>query len=247
MSLLLKNVSFSYFDKKILKNFSLNLKSGEIGTLLGASGSGKTTLLKLLTGLIPLQQGTIEISDVSASDRYQIISYMMQQDMLLPWRTVIENVYLIKELGRNPAQEDVKEEAQLLLESVGLGSYASYYPEEISGGMRQRVSLARALMQKRPILLLDEPFGALDAGYREQMYALLRKINERDGTTILMITHDFRDAISLSDRIFFLNNGEIQNEWQITPALRNDALSLSLIQNELQILMMEAALNPPQK
>ncbi len=221
-----KDLSFAYGDKKIIHNLSVNIQMGSIATLIGASGSGKTTLFKLLTNIIRPSDGSIEIL------RNQQASYMTQQDLLLPWRTVLENVVLPHELGRAQAVDINK--AKSLIREVQLTDCENRYPTELSGGMRQRVSLARALMLDRPLLLLDEPFASLDVSLREQMYDLLRSIQERRGTTILMITHDFRDAVSLSNHIYHLGNGSIEHEWHISEEQRNDPVAMTMLTEELR-------------
>lgn len=207
-----QNVSFSYEKRSILKDLSLFLEAGQIGTLIGSSGSGKSTLFKLLTGLCQPHGGVISINgDLKPQ---QNVAYMTQEDLLLPWRNVLSNVTLCMELGKAAKDPStLREEALTLLSELGLADYAHHFPDQLSGGMRQRVSLARALVQKRPLLLLDEPFAALDVILREHMYEILRGIRQKYGTTILMVTHDFRDALSLSDKIYLLSNGKISHEW----------------------------------
>lgn len=241
MSLIVKDLLFCYGKDAILKNLSIHLGKGEIGTLIGASGSGKSTFFKLLTGILPLQGGSITTFDLSGTASFQNIAYMMQEDMLLPWRTALSNILLVKELGYKSEKSDSEyiEEALHLIEEVGLKNYAHYYPGELSGGMRQRVALARALFQKRPILLLDEPFGALDVGIREQLYLLLRQLKQKYNTTILMITHDFRDALSLSDRLFLLKDGTIYKEWHVDSNRRQDLNYIGSIQREMQQLISQ--------
>lgn len=238
MSLEIKNVSFSYENKAILKDVSFSLKKGQIGTLIGASGSGKSTLFKMLTGLLSPQTGDIIIENLRLPQGYDQVAYMMQQDLLLPWRTVLGNVQLVAELGPKEDLKKAEEQAINLLTDLGLKDDLYSYPDELSGGMRQRVSLARALLKQRPILLLDEPFGALDAGLREQMYQLLRRIKERYHITILMVTHDFHDALSLSDHLFLLADGLIQQEWTITSSLRQDFHHMGCLQEDLRRLLL---------
>lgn len=209
------NLSFSYQDLPILQNLSLQLKKGEIATLIGLSGSGKTTLFKLLTGLLPPRKGAIMLNGS--------VTYMTQDDLLLPWRTVIDNIILPCELGPTPnLMQNIREEANTLLTEMGISKCSEMFPDQLSGGMRQRVSLARALIQKHSLLLLDEPFTSLDISHREQMYTLLKKIQKKHGITILMITHDFRDALTLSDRIFLLKEGMIHREWEVSEENRHD-------------------------
>jgi len=199
----LQDVEFSYEREKILKNVTFSISRGEIIALIGLSGSGKTTLFRLMAGIEKADKGTIRGADC------ETISYMQQEDLLLPWRSILSNLLLVDELGRRPHNPKIAQRARRLLKAVGLEGYEEAMPHEISGGMRQRVSLVRALLQERPILLLDEPFGPLDVIVREELYLLLRSIREDYDKTIIMVTHDFRDAIALADRILVLANGEI--------------------------------------
>ena len=160
----LEDVHFAY-ESPILKGVSFTLEEGEIAALIGTSGSGKTTLFRLITRLLKPSRGIIGCS-VEAT-------YMQQEDLLLPWRTVMQNILLPFELGVNEGAPIA--EARRLLNLVGLEGCADAYPKELSGGMRQRVSLARALLQDRPLMLLDEPFGSLDVLIREQLYLLLKQ------------------------------------------------------------------------
>lgn len=232
--LVIEDLSFAFGNFEILRNFSLNLAQGEIGTLIGSSGSGKTTLFKLLTGILKSEYGRLSIAGKSPPDAYRHIAYMMQEDLLLPWRTVLDNLMLVGELGEQIGDfKKMRQEATFYLNEMGLKAWEDAYPDQLSGGMKQRVSLARALIQKRPMLLLDEPFAALDVGLREQMHDLLREVRTRYGTTILMVTHDFRDAISLSDRIFVLSNGKIEQEWQLEKSLKKDPKAFHQLNEEL--------------
>lgn len=230
----IKNLSFSFGNTPILQNCTFTLKKGHIGTLIGLSGAGKTTLFKLLTGLVATQNGEIILNGIPAPEGYSQVSYMMQEDMLLPWRTVLGNTLLVAELGAGGNRAKLKEEALHLLHEVGMADCQNMYPHELSGGMRQRVALARALLQKRPLLLLDEPFGALDVALREQMHNLLRQICAKHGTSILLVTHDFRDALSLSDQLFLLCENQITKEWLLPAALREDGAKIGVLQKELQ-------------
>jgi ABC-type nitrate/sulfonate/bicarbonate transport system ATPase subunit len=235
----LKEVQFKYGQKQILKDISFSLKKGEIASIIGASGSGKTTIFKLLTGLLRTQKGNLKIGDGSLTLQHNHIACMMQDDLLLPWRTIMNNLTLLNELGSKPSfnEHTLKKAEQLLIE-MGLFGTANMYPHELSHGMKQRVSLARALLQERPILLLDEPFGSLDVALREQMYLLLRQIQIKHQTTMLMVTHDFRDALSLSDHIFFLSNGIIKRKWQVSNEVRtNPAVSGKLLDEMRQAII----------
>lgn len=237
----ISNLCFSYEGKKILQNLSLTLKKGESAALIGASGSGKSTLFKVLTGLLVPQSGSIEIEGHASADKQDLIAYMMQEDLLLPWRSVIRNMTLSAELGATstPLQE-LKDEAYILLDSLGLAGCADLFPEELSGGMRQRVSLARALILNRPLLLLDEPFGSLDVVLREQIYAFLRRIQRKAQTAILMVTHDFRDALALADHVFLLRQGRIAHEWSILEEEREDPESSGRLLHEIRQALHQA-------
>jgi ABC-type nitrate/sulfonate/bicarbonate transport system ATPase subunit len=228
-----KNLVFAYEKTAIFKNLSFSLNKGEIASFIGTSGSGKTTLFKLLTGINQAQSGNITIEGNAQP------AYMTQNDLLLPWRTVLENITLTHELGKNNLDPELAhDEAMQLIREVDLVGYENKYPKELSGGMRQRVSLARALMQKSPLLLLDEPFASLDIQLREQMHDLLRNIHTHHNTTILLITHDIRDAISLSDHIFHLSDGTIQNQWKIEKSSRKDPSTMGTLYEELRHTML---------
>jgi len=226
----INNFSFSFGSRKVLNNFFLAIPSGQIVALIGASGCGKTTLFKMLTKTLVPQEGSFLIDGQPVVDVNQHISYMTQEDLLLPWRTILENLMLIAELGRKQRPKaEWKEMALAYLKEVGLQGWEDSYPDQLSGGMRQRVSLARALLQKTSFLLLDEPFSALDINIREEMYELIRNIRTQHGTTILMAIHDFRDAITFADRICLLSNGSITADWLIS----HDALNTPQFSQQL--------------
>lgn len=204
----LYDVHFSFGSKKIFQGATLSLKEGEIASIIGRSGAGKTTLFRLISGGLRPDKGTIYWERPPA--------FLHQESLLLPWRTVLDNLLLVTELGKNNFLRKFSlEKAFFLLERVGLKHCASLYPHQLSGGMQQRVSLARALLQESPLLLLDEPFASLDVLAREELYSLLQEIRDEFKKTILFITHDFRDALALSDRILVLNGGIIASEFKI--------------------------------
>ena len=194
------NVHFAY-ENPILRGVSFKLLKGEIVALIGTSGSGKTTLFRLITRLLKPSKGSVSCLEEA--------TYMQQEDLLLAWRTIIQNILLPFELGESKKLPLL--EAQRLLNLVGLEGYSDAYPKELSGGMRQRVSLARALLQDRPLMLLDEPFGSLDVLIREQLYQLLKQSEK----TILLVTHDFRDALEVADRILILSEGVIVDDYTV--------------------------------
>ncbi len=203
-----ESIHFAFEEKSILKGVSFRVSKGEIIALIGISGSGKTTLFRLINGLLKPTRGKITT--------YGETTFMRQEDLLLPWRTVLNNLLLFTELGKSQPENPPLEEAYALLRKVGLEGYAEVYPHQLSGGMRQRVALARALLQNRPLMLLDEPFASLDVIIREQLYRLMRDIRDQYNKTIVMVTHDFRDAMELADRILVLSEGKIAAEFKVS-------------------------------
>ncbi|CDT08621.1 ABC transporter ATP-binding protein [Vibrio coralliirubri] len=202
----LSNVSLRYSDSEhaTLSGLSLSLNAGKWTVLLGRSGCGKTTVLRYLAGLLDEKvewQGTLATSDeLPLTDR---IAYMAQQDLLLPWLSVIDNVCLSHRF-QNPASDKALKANQALelLAAVGLADYANAMPDQLSGGMRQRVALARTLMQDKPVVLMDEPFSALDAVTRHKLQSLACELLK--GKTVVLITHDPQEAVRLADNLYVL-------------------------------------------
>jgi NitT/TauT family transport system ATP-binding protein len=191
----LEHVSLDFNARRVLENVSLSVTKGEFIAVLGSSGGGKSTLLRLIAGLLK-GTGKLEVTAATAM--------VFQDYRLLPWRTVQQNVLLPSELG---GAGMTPEEALTL---VGMKSFAHLYPHQLSGGMRARVAIARALAQDAPILLMDEPFAALDALVRERFNLELKKIHEKTGKTILFVTHSIREAVYLADRVVVIKNGRIE-------------------------------------
>ncbi|MFC3884109.1 ABC transporter ATP-binding protein [Bacillus songklensis] len=181
----------------------MDVEPGEFVSVIGASGSGKSTLFKLITGLLEPDQGQIWIEGQQSGNRLGKVGYMPQKDLLLPWRTVIDNVLLPLELTKNKKQEKI-EEIRKWLSRFGLADYEKAYPHELSGGMKQRVAFLRTIMTGRDLLLLDEPFGALDSLTKHNMHSWLLELWGDLQKTVLFITHDLEEAILLSDRIYLL-------------------------------------------
>ncbi|MCC5831772.1 MAG: ABC transporter ATP-binding protein [Chlamydiales bacterium] len=235
---------FAYGQKPILNGISFSVIEGEIVALIGISGSGKTTLFRLITGLVEPSMGQITIAGKPAlKEGAPLTTYMRQEDLLLPWRTVLENLLLFTELGKTNkarSKEKVIEEAHTLLKQVGLDGCAQSYPDALSGGMRQRVALARALLQNRPLMLLDEPFASLDVIIREQLYLLMRDIRDQYRKTIIMVTHDFRDAIALADRILILSQGVVMASYEITSELKSDPHAANQLIEQIREILSAA-------
>jgi NitT/TauT family transport system ATP-binding protein len=184
-----------------LDRVSATIGKGELITLLGPSGCGKTTLLRLTAGLLSPDEGRIAIDGSPVTGPRKDACVVFQNFGLLPWRTVLGNVEFPLEIDGVAASER-RERARHFIELVGLGAFAGHYPHELSGGMQQRVGIARALMRKPILILMDEPFGALDAQTREQLQEDFLKIWSNTGATVIFVTHSIDEALMLSDRIF---------------------------------------------
>jgi ABC-type nitrate/sulfonate/bicarbonate transport system ATPase subunit len=187
----------------VLNGISLESASGEFVSVLGPSGCGKSTLFNLIVGLLQPNAGTIQIDGVPIGNHAGAFAYMQQKDLLLPWRTVLGNVLLGPEIEGRPRAK-ARDEAMQLLDQLGLKGFEHHYPAQLSGGMRQRAALVRTLLLKKKMLLLDEPFGALDAMTRAVMQSILLDIWQQWRQTILLITHDVDEALLFSDRIYVL-------------------------------------------
>ncbi|WP_251861926.1 ABC transporter ATP-binding protein [Clostridium sp. Marseille-Q2269] len=200
-----KNIK-KYFDNNIVvNNISINVKEKEFVSILGPSGCGKSTIFNIISGILPLQEGKILIDGEDYTGKVGRVSYMHQKDLLLSWKKVIDNVALpliIKGKSKNEAREEVKK----YFHTFGLDGFEYKYPFQLSGGMKQRVALLRTYMFSKDIMLLDEPFGALDAITRSKMHQWLLNVAKELNTTILFITHDIEEAIFLSDRIYVLSD-----------------------------------------
>lgn len=183
-----------------LENTNLNIKPGEFLSIVGPSGCGKSTLLLLIAGLISPTSGSVNIDGSVINGPFTQAGIVFQCDVLMEWRTVRKNVLLPAQI-KGLDQKQQEQAGLALLDQVGLKGFEERYPHELSGGMRQRVSLARALVQEPPLLLLDEPFGALDALTRDQMCLDLSRLVERGTQTTIFITHSIDEAVFLADRV----------------------------------------------
>ncbi|HTZ60155.1 MAG TPA: ABC transporter ATP-binding protein [Acidobacteriaceae bacterium] len=187
----------------ILQQIDLTIAKGEFVSLIGPSGCGKSTLLKLISGLTSITSGTILVDGMTPVDARETVSYIFQDATLLPWRTVTSNVGLGLELER-VSREVRNQKVQSLLELVGLTHVARAYPRQLSGGMKMRVSVARALATKPRLLLMDEPFGALDEMTRDRLNEELLRLKAEQNWTAVFVTHSVAEAVFLSTRILVL-------------------------------------------
>ncbi len=222
----LKNISLNYHSLKgetlAIKNINLNVKKGEFICLVGPSGCGKTTLLSIIAGILKVSQGEVilennESKTTNKNNFHENVGYMFQKDNLLEWRTIWKNVVLGLEINKklNP---DTIAFAENLLKKYGLIEFKDKFPRELSGGMRQRVALIRTLVLKPSILLLDEPFSALDYQTRINVCEDVSQILRAEKKTVIMVTHDISEAISFADRVVVLSKrpAVIKNEHIIT-------------------------------
>jgi NitT/TauT family transport system ATP-binding protein len=216
----IRNLSKIFYSKNqevvALDNINLDIEKGKFVSILGPSGCGKSTLMTLMAGLEPVTSGSIEIEGKLVSQPYENLGMVFQNALLLDWRKVINNVLLQIEM-RGLSTEKYYSKAEALLESVGLSGFEQSYPFQLSGGMRQRVSICRALVHDPELLLLDEPFSALDAISRDKICLDVQRMWEGNHKTAVFITHSITEAIFLSDKVYIMSPrpGKIVEELHI--------------------------------
>ncbi len=191
-------------ETTVLDGVSFSVEPGTVTSVIGPSGSGKSTLLRILTGELDPDAGSFEVDGAPVGPAQRPFAFMPQRDALLPWRRVLDNAALGLEMAGVPRRQ-ARRRASELFDTFGIGGTERLWPRQLSGGMRQRVALLRTVVQERTMLLLDEPFGALDAITREQLQRWLLGIWERHRWSMLLITHDIREAVRLSDEVLVLS------------------------------------------
>ncbi|HLQ72836.1 MAG TPA: ABC transporter ATP-binding protein [Bacillota bacterium] len=213
MVLQLEKVSRTFAGKTVVKDISLSIKRGEIVGILGTSGCGKSTLLRAVSGIDLDYDGKISINNVSDKKIHDTTGFIFQEPRLFPWQTVLENVTF----GLKVSKSEAKKLGKSYLQDVGLADSERLYPSQLSGGMAQRVAIARALATSPEVLLLDEPFSALDAFTKMQLQDLLLDIWQAHQTTMVLVTHDIDEALYLCDRVIILRGqpGEISDVYTI--------------------------------
>lgn len=199
----LRGLRKSFGARPVLDQVSLEVGAGEIVALVGPSGSGKSTLLSLLTGALRPDAGEILFDGAPVAGRRRPFAYMPQRDVLLPWRRIVDNAGIGLEVA-GARRAEARARVTPLLAPFGLAGTERLFPRQLSGGMRQRVSFLRTVVQERPVLLLDEPFGALDAITRDELQRWLLEMWQANGWSILFITHDIREAVRMADRVLVL-------------------------------------------
>lgn len=211
-----KEISVEISQKRIIENISIYLKKGELVSILGTSGAGKTTLFNVISGLLKPTYGKVELNNEDITGKSGKVSYMLQKDLLLPFKMIIDNVSLPL-IIKGEKKKSAREKVQKYFKTFGLEGTEKKYPKQLSGGMRQRAALLRTYMFSSEIALLDEPFSALDAITKEKMHFWYLEIMKKIKMSTLFITHDIDEAILLSDRIYILsgNPGKIIEELKI--------------------------------
>jgi NitT/TauT family transport system ATP-binding protein len=195
---------------RVIEDVSLDIARGEFIAVVGPSGCGKSSLMKLISGLHPPASGKLTLEGKPISGPLRSVGMAFQNSNLLPWRTALENVLLPLEIvqpyRRDFSKDRYSGKAESLLDSVGLAGFSDKHPWELSGGMQQRTSICRALIHEPEILLLDEPFGALDAFTREELWCVLRDVQAARKVTVMLVTHDLREAVFLADTVYVMSN-----------------------------------------
>ena len=219
--ILLKNISKSFDSMEILKDINIKVNEGELVSILGPSGSGKSTIFNILTNIIKSDRGEVNINGN--------ISYMYQKDMMVPWKKVIDNIG-IPLIFKGKSNKEAREEVKKHIEEFGLSGFEYKYPSQLSGGMKQRANFLKTYLTSNDIMLLDEPFGALDSMTRRKMQNWLLDLTKEMNSTILFITHDIEEAIFLSNKIYIISEKPaiIKGEVKVNlPKNRNEKIITS--------------------
>lgn len=219
--ILLKNISKSFENMEILKDVTIHVNSGELVSVLGPSGSGKSTIFNILTNIIKADNGEVTVNGE--------ISYMYQKDMMVPWKKVIDNVG-IPLVFKGKSKKEARLEVEKYINTFGLEGFQYKYPMQLSGGMKQRANFLKTYLTSNDIMLLDEPFGALDSITRRKLQQWLMNLKKEMNSTILFITHDIEEAILLSDRIYVISEKPATIKGEIVvnlPKERNEDIILS--------------------
>lgn len=196
----IRSISKEYLDVRAIEDVSLEVYSHEFVSIIGPSGCGKSTLLEIVAGLIPKTSGDVFVKGQAVRNTHSSIGIVFQQESIFPWRTALENIEFGLQM-QGMSREERQKRSREMIELVGLDGFENRYPVELSGGMKQRVAIARALVMEPEILLMDEPFGALDEQTRIILGEELLRIQQEIGQTILFVTHNINEAVQLSNRV----------------------------------------------
>jgi ABC-type nitrate/sulfonate/bicarbonate transport system ATPase subunit len=204
VSLVLSSLAQSFGDVHALAPVDLTVEEGEFVCIVGPSGCGKSTIFNIVSGLLTPTEGTVTLDGHQINGETGHVGYMLQKDLLLPWRTVLDNIVLGDDV-RGGASRSARQSAAEMAQHYGLGDYLHHYPHALSGGMRQRVAVMRTLALDHPVMLLDEPFGALDSHTRLMMQQWLLQVWQEQSKTIMFVTHDIDEALFLGDRVVVMS------------------------------------------
>ena len=234
-----KNVEKAYKDKRIIENISISLRKGEIISLLGLSGVGKTTLFNIISGVESPDKGKVLLKEEDITSKPGHISYMLQKDLLIEQKTILENIISplrIKGVKKKVAIDKAKE----YLEMFGLLGYENSYPNSLSGGMRQRAAFLRTYFASDEVVLLDEPFSALDAITKKEMHKWYKDISKNLNLSTIFITHDIDEALELSDRVYLMigSPGKIENEIIVEKTEGDFTLTENFLEYKKEILKL---------
>ena len=232
MKLEIDKLAVSFDGRTILGGLSFDVADGEFVSLLGPSGCGKSTILNVLAGIVTPEGGTVRVDGATISGTSEHFAYMPQEDLLLPWKSILDNVCLYGAI--HGTKKEAAERARALFPAFGLAGYEDAYPDALSGGMRQRAAFLRTAMCQADILLLDEPFGALDVITRGDMQDWLQNMRSQLNRTTLLVTHDIDEAIYLSDRILVLNGRPASIREEITISERDRSRDWLYAQGDLR-------------
>jgi ABC-type nitrate/sulfonate/bicarbonate transport system ATPase subunit len=253
-----RHINFSYSSgRRVLSDITLSLPKGETLAIVGASGCGKSTLLRIISGILPnaksnYLQGEISVGGLTPDQYRQLgkLTFMFQEATLLPHLTVKQNIELPVKIKRDSNEEKVNN----LIKAVGLEEYSGYLPKQLSGGMRTRVALARSFSTNPELLLLDEPFSALDIAWKSKLYVELEKLREETNTTVVMVTHDVQEALLLADHVIVMNSfggiearKEIKTDYTIMRRVNNISGYMNSVYESYMLPIQDAIINGQKK
>lgn len=244
-----KDISFHYSEgKQVLQNISFDLEKGKTLAIVGASGCGKSTLLRILSGILTKYEGDISIDGLTPDQYRQTgkLAFMFQEATLMPHLTVKQNIELPLKIKGNTNEQKIDD----LIKAVGLEEYSNYLPKQLSGGMKTRVALARSFSTNPELLLLDEPFSALDIAWKSKLYVELEKLREETDTTVVVVTHDVQEALLLADHVIVMNSfggietlKEIKSDYSIMQRVSNISGYMNSVYENYMLPIQDAIMN----
>ena len=248
-----KDISFHYSEgKQVLQNISFDLEKGKTLAIVGASGCGKSTLLRILSGILTKYEGDISIDGLTPNQYRQTgkLAFMFQEATLMPHLTVKQNIELPLKIKGSINEQKINN----LIKAVGLEEYSNYLPKQLSGGMKTRVALARSFSTNPELLLLDEPFSALDIAWKSKLYVELEKLREETDTTVVVVTHDVQEALLLADHVIVMNSfggietiKEIKSECSIMQRVNNISGYMNSVYENYLLPIQDAIMNGQNK